>query len=431
MVPVVVGLGLVAGGGLYGVSALSGGSEGADSPTAAVEQLFVAVDNEDVLGVLDALTPAERNVMVAPMQQMASEFQRLGIAGEGMSLAKIDGVDIDIQGLQLEAEPLTDDIVAVYITGGTISGSIDPGQLPIGDALADVIEEASGEPLGEVESPPIEREDLASDAAIVAIRRNGGWGVSLGYTIAEAARAGSGAPLPSFDGQVAPIGGDTPEAAIEGMMDALDDGDLEAMIGHLDPEEAAALYDYAPLFLDDSAESAEAVRDALDITDLQVKASGAGDRRRVEITAMSANVSVDGDSASLDWDGECLVVESSSETVDTCELDNEPGGIESFGFSQASQGVRLTVHQVDGRWYVSPLGSILDLMVEGLQAADDDYVSDLGGLLGGLGGIVEEPFEPAEPVDPDFGDDFDEDFGDLGEALCVLEESSEDCVEGF
>ena len=223
MVPVVVGLGLVAGGGIYGVGALTGGaSGGAESATAAVESLFTAFENEDVLGVVDSLTPAERDVMIQPMQDIAMEMQRLGIASDTMDLAKIEGVDFEMQGLELKAKPLSEDVVAVYITGGTLTSTADPSLLPVGDALAQTIEDFGGEShRGSRGSGNRRPTNSAATCRSWRSSATVGWGISLGYTIAENARLDSGESLPDFGAErVVALGGDTPEAAIEGMMDA-------------------------------------------------------------------------------------------------------------------------------------------------------------------------------------------------------------------
>lgn len=410
MVPVVVGLGLVAGGGIYGVSALTGGAQGgADSATAAVESMFTAFENEDVLGVIDSLTPAERDVMVQPMQDIAVEMQRLGIASDSMDLAKIEGVDFEIQGLELKAKPLSEDVVAVYITGGTLTSSADPALLPVGDELARIVEDLGGDPIDEIEAPEPETEDLGGDVPIVAIKRNGRWGVSLGYTIAENARLDAGESLPDFGAdEVVPVGGDTPEAAIEGMMGAVDDGDLAGALGYVDPEEMAALYDYAPLFLDDAQEGADAVGDAMKLTSLDLVATGSGDRRQVIIQGFSADVDADGETGSITWDGECAVIETDVESIDTCDLADDASGAAAFGFDQLSSDVAFSVHKVDGRWYVSPTRTVLDQLVSGLRKVDDDTLQQLSELFLGMGGAVDDAFE-----------------------TCVVDEQTGECGDGF
>ena len=96
------------------------------------------------------------------------------------------------------------------------------------------------------------------------MEEDGRWYLSLFYTSAESAREEAGDEDIPEEG-VTPDGGDSPEAAMDAILDAVEDLDLEAMIAALDPDEMQALQRYAPLFLDDAqAELDEAGVRALD-----------------------------------------------------------------------------------------------------------------------------------------------------------------------
>ena len=66
------------------------------------------------------------------------------------------------------------------------------------------------------------------------------------------------------------------------------------------------------------------------------------------------------------------------------------GSLGMFG-SASAQPFAITVTEVDGRWYVSPVRTILDSVVEGLRALQPDDVQKWGELFGGSG--APEKFE--------------------------------------
>jgi hypothetical protein len=66
----------------FAVYNFAGASGGASSPEAAVDQLFTAIDNEDVIGVVTALSPGEREVLKPGVEDLTAELQRLGVLSD-------------------------------------------------------------------------------------------------------------------------------------------------------------------------------------------------------------------------------------------------------------------------------------------------------------------------------------------------------------
>jgi len=390
-----------------------GGGGGAESPEAAVEQLFGALHQEDIIGMAESLRPAERDALRGPIEEAVAELERLDLLAD-VDLRGLQGVDIEIEGYQLQATELTDTVVRVDISGGTVTGSATPDQLPLGQTLRDILEEDLGVEI------PVETESETDDLgefALVAVQDDGGWYVSPGYSIAEAARGDE--PLPPF-GTVAPIGGSTPEEAVRGLVDAATNLDARAAIGALDPEEMGALYDYAPLFLDDAEQAAAEIRaengfeasvEGLEMHD----EDGPGNTRRVVIDAFHLTASADGDSLDLTFDGNCFTFEAVStyeywsydddfeQESSEVETDTERGswcrdtglqldeddieddelydeGYTSFGFPEMDMGfpeIALLTVERDGVWYVTPTRSLLDLGVTALRGVEPDDIQDL------------------------------------------------------
>ncbi|HEX2576171.1 MAG TPA: hypothetical protein VHK88_07460, partial [Aquihabitans sp.] len=110
LVAALVALAVVAGG--FGIVALSAG-DGADSPEAAVEAMFDAIDQEDVIGVLEALDPTERDILRPAIEETGEEAKRVELASPDLDLREVQGFDLSVVGLTFTTEPLGDGIVAV------------------------------------------------------------------------------------------------------------------------------------------------------------------------------------------------------------------------------------------------------------------------------------------------------------------------------
>jgi hypothetical protein len=396
LAPLAVGGLLVVGGGVFALTALQGDG---GSPEAPVESLFKALDDEDVIGMLESLTAPERDALIDPTERLAGELRRIGVADERLDLGDLQGFDFQVTDLELEVDEVADDLAEVRVVGGQITTTISPDQLPIGADLRRSLEDAGVDLAAGAQT---EVSDLAgNEDPFVVVRRDGRWGFSIGYTVAESARRDAGAARPEYGSSpIATQGAESPEGAVEGMLEAVDEGDIRALIGHLDPEEMAPLYDYAPLFLPDVEAQADlpAMASQLTIDEVEATSEGEGDSRRVTLTALRAEFAPEG--------GDPMVVRF----ADGCwEVGSEaPGGpglqrqcvgeatgeIPAFleGLIDTSALVELTtgieVHEVDGDWYVSPTRTVLGALVGVAGILSDDAIPGLvalvanGGFLG-------------------------------------------------
>jgi len=368
--------------------ALFGGEGGASTPEDAVHQMLDAVEQEDVIGVLESLAPGERDAMRDPVEDVASELKRLGILDEGFDLGKIGGVDVEFENVELSSESIADHLAAVQIVGGTARATTTPDELPIGPVLRDLMSEFGAD---EIE-PSATTEDLAEgEVTIATVKAGGRWYVSLFYSIAETARRAAGEPLPDFGSGVPAEGAESPEAAVEGLLHAAVDLDVRRLIALTPPDEMAALHDYAPLFLDDAEEDIAGLREGgfdLHVDGLELDTDVDADRARVAFKAVAFSGVVDGEAVSFSWDGECVRVEAPQMGVeeqcrgDEPSADDEmlfpiPAGLGSLQFS-------LTAVQVDGAWYVSPTGSVLDLVVDVLRGLEREDVENIGDFFSGF-----------------------------------------------
>ncbi len=373
-----VGAAAIVAAGVFALTRVSGdsGSGGASTPEAAANDFLDALDKEDVLGLVDVLLPGERDAFRQPMQDLVSELTRLEVLSDQASLSHIGGVDIAITDRHLEVEKTNaDDIVSVSITAKA-AATVKGEELPIGNWIRDAIGEKDVSELDSTSDPEEDR------FPVTVVRKDGRWYLSLFYSIAENARHDAGDPdIP--DRGVALKGADTPEAAMDTMINAAADLDLATVIGALNPNEAEALQRYAPLFLDDAQAEADKADVKIDITDTKYEVTGSGDTRHVTISAFKADVSSSEGSGSAELKDGCLIITGTDDngdeqTFNTCEdltstFPQDSTGVDADQLKDLQDTVKkvlsdysnpgFTVKQVDGKWYLSPVATGFDQLL--------------------------------------------------------------------
>jgi hypothetical protein len=195
-----IGVLALLGGGIFAVLALAGDDEG--TPEEAVQRLFRAVADEDVLGAMAALPPSERDPLREAVPEIANQLERLQILSPDFTLEKIKGVDLDLQGVDLSSHPIGEGVSAVTINGGRASYRVVPADLPLGSFLKELLGDLPTEP--QTGSDTIKANAASDD--IVTIKEDGRWYVSLNYTIAEQIRREAGAKVPDFGKGLQPHG---------------------------------------------------------------------------------------------------------------------------------------------------------------------------------------------------------------------------------
>lgn len=307
VVAAVAGVALLVGGVAF--AATQAGGDGAGSPEEAVQDLFDAVAAEDLLGVLASLDAGERDAMVEPVTAWFDELQRLEVLDGSFDPSAVAGLDIEIEGLELDVQPVRDDLARVHLRGGTARISTDGEALPLGAFVTDTLERFGVDraTLTSSDSGPVDEGD---DTFLVAHDGPDGWRVSIGYTAVESARLDLGAPVPA--GGLAPIGADDPAAAVEDLLRAGFALDLDGVIARLSPAELGAVQDYWPVLgpgPGEAPELPEGVEVRLVSLDTEVEADG--DRARVRLRGVDVEVDTpDGDLGILVGDG-CLALRGS------------------------------------------------------------------------------------------------------------------------
>jgi hypothetical protein len=443
---IVVGAALLLAGGAFAASQL--GSNGASNPEEAVVDLFDALADEDLLGVLAALDPGERDTLRQPMQDLFDELERLEVVDDSFRLNGVPGIDLEFEDLTFRTEPIIDGLARVYPTGGTATVAVDGAELPVGDFLATTLERFGVDHTGVQES---ESDEITDDDTFLVARDTGeGWRVSLGYTAAEAARLSAGKPVPATG--MAAVGADSPEAAVEGFLRAAADVDVRGMVARLSPNELRALHHYWPVLVDEGTlPSADDLGVTIDLVELDLDADTSGSTARVFVRAIGVDITDEdfvggvtladgcatlrGDALEaveeeLDIDGDTICLDDLDELLEEAmaDLDDlDMGGFDPGSFQDMFSGdgtaaeFGITATRVDGEWYVAPIRTFADTgnamlaMVERehLEAAVD-AVEEFFGAFGMFGGGFAGGFDDFGGFDDGYWDEYwdDDDYWD-------------------
>lgn len=382
---VVLGLIAMAGGAIFFARSVRP-SAGTKTPEAAVQRMFDALSNEDLLGVVESLTPAERTLLSGRTQTIVRELGRLGILAEDLDLGDIGGIDLEFTGLQFKSETLAPGLSAVEITAGKATYRIDPASTPLGSFVRQLLPRGSSKVISgsdDVSGP---------DAFFVAVQDGDSWYVSMAYSIAEQARHEAGLPAPAFGAGVPGRGAATPEAAVEAFLRAAATVDARRMIELTPPDEMAALHDYAPLFLPDLEKEGAAARShfRFSIRTLDLSSRTSGDESVVKIDKLAFRLSVPGEGISVDYDGRCATIKGFE---DFFGFGDRPICGEALS-KQAMPGLALkpdigiVAVREGGVWYVSPSRTVLDAIIAVLKAMEPSYLEMLKQFFGtfGMGG---------------------------------------------
>lgn len=437
----------VAGGGAFAVTRALAEPAGAETVDEAVAQLFEAVENDDLIGLTEAMLPSEREALIDPMIDLFSELERLDILDEDVDLearadeAGSDGIDFSVSGLDYITTVIGEGIVNVQLTGGIVTVTGDVADLPFGDrATAEIGEENMSESLDE----EIVNFAEEQDAQFTVVEEDGSWYISLWYSVAEAAREEAGEPVPAFGSGVTPVGGDSPEDALRVMIEAAVDLNAEGVVAAMDPAEFRALHDYAPLFLDDADEAAAEFRQMLDdegftysLDRLDLSSADARGRTVVSVDGFAVSASSQGENFSFDFDGNCFTVIVDSEIDETCidGLREELGGEElpeAYLDLVTNSNSGVTVVERDGQWFVSGFPTIIGAYTDLLASLEPQDIDDLTDFFGGS---FEDAFDLGGPLLDELNSAGNDPFSDFEEDPFFeeedpfFEEDAEDAIE--
>ncbi len=403
------------------------------SPGGVVLELFESLEREDLLGTAASVAPSEHDFVIEPLLDLVSEAERLGLVA-GLDRESVGGVDLDFSDLTYTTEELADDLVWVDLNGFS-RASVIPEELPIGPLLERYLPENWDE---EIDRGP-QATEIEDDFGLAVVKENGTWYVSLSHTIAEAARREAGVAFPTTQVFAEPAGADNPAAALEEAVRAVADLDLRGLVDVLAPGETAAFRRYAALFMDDWDNAIAEARAAMDDSGFSysiheiVVGSGSLDDGTVawveDIPRFSARLDApEVGILSFERDGDCVRVSLPAEMVeglaplfgeeiDTSQFDGRscvdfgslfedpgdgsialPEGQEELLYDMPIMGPLIerwvtqaeeleesedvTAHfamvEQDGRWFVSPMGTVWRWMLTFTSTLDEAVLEEVG-----------------------------------------------------
>ncbi|MCU1501231.1 MAG: proline-rich proteoglycan 2 [Ilumatobacteraceae bacterium] len=376
--------------GVFAITRISGNDKkgGAASSTELGQQFTAALNDEDILGVVDLLLPGERDTFRQPLLDMVANLKRLDVLDSSADPAKVSGLDIDLADVKVAPEtPVAKDIDTIRITA-TNRSSIDGATLPLGDLL---VQQAFGG------SQPDQASEASGDDVdwkITTVEKDGRWYASLFYSIAEQARQDSDDTKPVPSSPIALAGTDQPEEAVDQMAKAIIALDVETIIGGLNPNEFEAFQRYAPIFLDQANSTADGLGVKAALTGTKYGVTGSGSHRSVTIQAFTFTESSSDQQATVALKDGCLTVDSGDTQFDSCadggDVDKsltqlgvgDNPDVKAFVTSVTDafadfNGTGIAVDQVGGKWYVSPIGTTTDFINAVLSSLDKSEITDI------------------------------------------------------
>jgi len=353
---------------------------GAGSPEEAAESLVLSAAEQDPVGMLDLVSPAEvdglDDVYDAAFER--AEDEEL-VEGDGIT----DALEVELSDLDFDVDELGDGLARVTLEGGRYDVSWDPDQLPERlDFLAEESEEDS-------ESGDLEDLFEGEKPSVTTVEIGGRWYVTLLGTIADNAyREGEVAAdesdydleKPDWDlatEDVEPITGEDPEEVIDNLVDAINSGDVEELLANLPEDLVKPLRPYAPVIEDLQDEGSWAEGEIgldVDATDLELETEDLDDGKVkvvIEQGTFSATAweeGYDSDSGSIEVDGDCIEVYADGE-LDGAGCISDTPGAEDLGIDE----LFFVLTEVDGGYQLDPTATL----VEYAALAVDNLTGDM------------------------------------------------------
>lgn len=400
--------------------------DGSATPEDATRSMFAAIETNDVVGMLEQLPPGERKSLRDELPTIGDELARLGLLS-GFDIRHVGDARIRFQDIALTSSRLSDSMAAVEVVGGSVDVHLPAGPSPLTDRARGVLERGFDLSIDGSERN-VHHDFAAEPLRMIAVREGGGWHLSIAYSVADALRVGAGLPLPEVGEGKGPqaIGSNTPEEAVSDLLDAYANGDPERTVTVLYPDDARAIYDYAPVFVPrakDAAHRAD-VEGTFDVqrNKFTTTVEGTGGTRTVKVTGLDLDITDELKKQHLLYDGRCFHSDYRFADADEpyasynfCDghspgpdepsrpRDNPLSSLAIFG-GGADLPV-FTVVERNGRWFISPVRTMLESIVmslRSLQPGDVDAFVDRfgaswkGGVGGGISGRPLEPFPSDE-----------------------------------
>ena len=397
----VAGLGIAALLGIGGYAAIATqGGGGASSPEAAVEQFARALDDEDALAAIDVLAPREVRSLERSVKTASNKAKQLEMVDDATD--PFAGFDIDVDGLETDVEELAPGFAKVTITGGTITADVDPGGLAerfrdmepgepeqVDLAEVDVFggdsdDSVACDSFGECTTVADSNDDAKTAMFVVAIKDGDGWYLSPAYTGFEYAREAyerdqnTTVSVEYGSAEGANLGAADPEAAVRDAFGAIEDSDWNRLI-ELAPPGELPIWEYRNLLTDAIADEEPST---MRVESLDITIENDGDQATALIEASGTT-----EGGTWQLGGECdndFWAGDDGEIERVCFAGNARGVVPLGLFMGASTGtdsgpLEIQLVRENGRWFVSPVGTVLNAVDGFVESFDADLLASMTG----------------------------------------------------
>ncbi len=404
MAPIAAGV-LLAGGGAATYVTLSDTSSGggAGSPRAAVQTIVDDINSSDLVGMLDALAPAERTSIADPLIKDFDELKRIKILSPDADLGHVSGVGVHVTNLEYgPTVVINDHVQIVQLTGGTVHASGTASRLPL---AREFVQQAfpHGLPAGS-STQTVDIADgvkqLGHPIRIATEKVGGHWYPSVLYTIADTAATQAHLPPPSASDAVPAVGASSPEDAVRTMVRALIAGNVPEAIQVLAPDELAVMHDYGGMI----TQSVDSYRAPFTLGELDLDSRpGPGDSMLVSLTSLVLSGS--GGDVRLTINGDCVQLSGPGGTKQFCTADvvkeiraaartalgrpltaAEGRTLHDLVGNTNVVGGGIVTTKAHGEWYVNPLRTIFGGTTSFLDRLQGDDVRNIINFVQHFGG---------------------------------------------
>jgi hypothetical protein len=353
-------------------------STGSASPQQAATTLLADVGNDDLIGMVDDLPPAEASLFSDTITGGADQLKRLKIVKPDVDPKAMSGLDVHTSGITFDnaaVERINDHLAITKLVAGkiTVSGNMSTNSLT--DSFVH-----SAFPHG-VPSTGQHTVDIADEVRqmghpirIATVQVDGKWYPSLFYSIADAGLQAAHTPWPTRP--IPALGAGSADEAVRQFLQAALNQDAKAVIERTSPDEMAVLHDVGEALIGSAtANESGGVRiDSMTFDDRKV-AGG------VDTVLRGLTVTSDGTQITVIQSGGCYAMRAGGQTQRFCAADltkqlrDDPEVssllqpalvtlIQDMFTGLLNNGVGLVASEAGGQWYVSPGRTISQLALD-------------------------------------------------------------------
>jgi len=326
-----------------------GVSGGAKSPEDAVRQAADGIVRQDVAKVLSVVNPNEVQTLGALVGAARSEVSKSG-------LVQASGVvepwlSLSIDGLSLKVDKPRDDVALVTVVGGSASATVDESKMPTQIRPANPEQVHKHIDLAQALRRSGEN-GAPQQLVFVVLKRGDRWYISPTTSILEEVRRSLDLPAPSFANPIPLEGGsDSPDGVLNGVVQAVQSGDLRAAAGYVSTTEVPGLAAYYSSFAAELTSLLQRLDGQIGALDSGVESMSNG-LKKVTVYGVSLGGTVpNGPSGAAQYRAGCVTTQQLS----------RPACVSSdFARLTGWKDPFVIVGKEGGKWQIKPIATALE-----------------------------------------------------------------------